>query len=506
MATINGNSPVYRHMLYDTAGNDVMSGGGGSHTFSITGGRDTITDLNQYDTLNVNLYGHVTATLATDWVAQVYSSNDGDVTLKATGHNVDVSLTNGTKGYNITNAGNGTGVWFIGSDRNDTMTGGSGSDFLDGGKGDDTLTGGAGGDTFSIADGNDVITDLGRGADTLNVNLYGHVTATLGGSWTPDDNTNSDGEVNLKTAGYNVDLSAVGGVRGWNITNAGNWTGVNLVGSQQEDILAGGYRDDTLDGGNGSDTYLVDRFGGYDSFVDSGTVGSDTIVLGAGVNNAGVTMGLKDISGIEVIDGRLGVKNWISGSNASDHWDFSQTEFLGKICINVGDGDNWVMGSNGDDYIQSNSATSGGNDTLNGGAGDDTLFGGAGLNHLIGGDGKDSLWGHGAHGEILDGGDGDDKVVAGNNGDIMIGGLGNDMLFGGTGADTFVFGSNWGRHDVVVSFQHGLDKLDFSGSGLNYGNFQITQSGVHTVLSYNHNYITLDHMVATTVGVWDFVF
>jgi len=56
MATINGNSPVYRQMLYDTAGNDVMTGGGGSHTFSITGGRDTITDLSQYDTLNVNLY------------------------------------------------------------------------------------------------------------------------------------------------------------------------------------------------------------------------------------------------------------------------------------------------------------------------------------------------------------------------------------------------------------------------------------------------------------------
>jgi Ca2+-binding RTX toxin-like protein len=502
---INGTSG--RDLLLDTPGNDIMTGGDGHDTFSITGGQDFITDLSRGDNLNVNLYGDVSATLATAWTPRAHTSNDGRAHLTASGHDVDVSLVKGTKGFTISNAGNGTDVRFIGSVRDDILIGGSGSDFLNGGAGNDVLTGGAGGDTFSIAGGNDVITDLGRGADTLNVNLYGRVTATLAGDWTPDDNTGSDGAVSLKTAGYNVDLSAVGGTQGWDISNAGSWTGVKLVGSSQDDTLTGGFRADVLDGGEGSDTYLETRFTGYDSFVDSGTVGVDKIVLGAGVNGAGVTLGLKDISGIEVIDGTLGAKNWISGGNDNDTWDFSDVTFLGKICINVGGGDNWVMGTAGNDYIQSRSATSGGNDTLNGGAGDDVLFGGAGLNHLIGGEGNDSLWSHGAHGGILDGGSGNDKLVAGKNGDILIGGTGRDWLHGGAGADTFVFNElNWGN-DVVVGFESGKDVLDFRGSGLTMDDIREYDSpnGLHTLLAYNGNWITLDR-VSTIDYSTDFLF
>jgi Ca2+-binding RTX toxin-like protein len=502
---INGTSG--RDLLLDTAGNDIITGGAGDDIFYSTGGQDFITDLSQGDNLSVNLYGDASATLVTDWTARVYTSNDGRAHLTASGHDVNLNLAAGTKGFTISNAGNGSDVRFIGSRQNDTLIGGSGNDFLNGGAGNDILTGGAGGDTFKIAGGNDIITDLGRGADTLNVNLYGSVTATLAGDWTPDWNTNSDGAVSLKTAGFNVDLSAVEGTRGWDISNAGSWTGVKLVGSRQDDVLIGGFRADVLDGGDGSDTYLETRFTGYDSFVDSGTVGFDKIVLGAGVNGAGVTLGLKDISGIEVIDGTLGAKNWISGGDGNDTWDFSDVTFLGKICINVGGGDNWVMGTDGNDYIQSRSATSGGNDILNGGAGDDVLFGGAGLNHLIGGEGNDSLWGHGAHDEILDGGSGNDKLVAGNNGDILIGGTGKDWLHGGAGSDTFVFDDrNWGN-DVVVGFESGKDVLDFRGSGLTMNDIREYDSpnGLHTLLSYNGNWITLDH-VTTINHSTDFLF
>jgi Ca2+-binding RTX toxin-like protein len=149
----------------------------------------------------------------------------------------------------------------------------------------------------------------------------------------------------------------------------------------------------------------------------------------------------------------------------------------------------------------------GNSQTLNGGAGDDVLFGGAGLNHLIGEEGNDSLWSHGAHGGILDGGSGNDKLVAGKNGDILIGGTGRDWLHGGAGADTFVFNEhNWGN-DVVVGFESGKDVLDFRGSGLTMDDIREydSASGLHTLLSYNGNWITLDR-VSTIDYSTDFLF
>ncbi len=57
----------------------------------------------------------------------------------------------------------------------DRLMGGAGDDALDGGRGRDVMTGGAGADTFHFArgDGRDVITDLGRGEDVLQLEGFG---------------------------------------------------------------------------------------------------------------------------------------------------------------------------------------------------------------------------------------------------------------------------------------------------------------------------------------------
>jgi len=158
-----------RDSLDGGEGNDILTGGGGADIFSVYDGSDVITDLGSgQDALNVSLSGTVTAYLAADWTANVFSSNDAAAFLYALGHNVDVSLTDGTRGWYISNSSSDSAVSLTGSRQNDTLIGGYGNDVLTGGKGVDIIDGGAGDDVFiwRVGDGNDTIT-LGDGNNIL---------------------------------------------------------------------------------------------------------------------------------------------------------------------------------------------------------------------------------------------------------------------------------------------------------------------------------------------------
>jgi hypothetical protein len=63
------------------------------------------------------------------------------------------------------------------------------------------------------------------------------------------------------------------------------------------------------------------------------------------------------------------------------------------------------------------------------------------------------------------------------------------------------------NNDVVVGFESGKDVLDFRGSGLTLNDIREYDSpnGLHTLLSYNGNWITLDH-VTTINHSTDFLF
>ena len=91
----------------------------------------------------------------------------------------------------------------------------------------------------------------------------------------------------------------------------GDWGADTLLGGAGNDFLYGGADNDNLDGGEGSDTYYVSgnladgwsSFQGYDTYTDTGTTGTDTIVA-KGTGN--VDIGLKSFTttnGIEIIDG-----------------------------------------------------------------------------------------------------------------------------------------------------------------------------------------------------------
>jgi Ca2+-binding RTX toxin-like protein len=159
-----------------------------SFTINVNSG-DVKTSLGSdtgYQQVQIGTGSCFTATLIENWVASADTKNDGTAILWAKGHNVDLSLAEGTHGWRVTNNGNDVGVRLTGSAQNDTLVGGAGDDTLNGGAGDDLLAGGWGSDLFSCNAGNDTITDLGRGGDALTVNAEGRVTAYLANNWTAD--------------------------------------------------------------------------------------------------------------------------------------------------------------------------------------------------------------------------------------------------------------------------------------------------------------------------------
>ena len=90
----------------------------------------------------------------------------------------------------------------------------------------------------------------------------------------------------------------------------------------------------------------------------------------------------------------------------------------------------------------------------------------------------------------LNGQAGNDILNGEGGDDTLIGGAGNDILIGGEGADTFVFAPGFGI-DLVVGFELGVDKLDFSDFGPDFSAARTlssaTQDGSDAVLSLSED-------------------
>lgn len=134
--------------------------------------------------------------------------------------------------------------------------------------------------------------------------------------------------------------------------------------------------------------------------------------------------------------------------------------------------------------LASNTATDGYGDTdtlinidqVRGTSGNDQISGNDLANKLEGRDGNDTLNGRG----------------------------GSDTLVGGNGADTFVFDTNWGT-DTISDFETGNDKLDFTGTDLQYADLSISTSNGSTIIAdQSNNGITLTGV--TSVAESDFTF
>ena len=245
---------AFADILQSGMSSDNLTGGGGKDTFSVNGTNVAISDLGKgADVLQVAGGSSVNATVLAAWTAGVNTYNHGNAILSTHGHALNLAAVSSGNGFDLINTGPAT-----------TLKGSMFADALHSGVGHDTLTGGAGSDTFVVWAGGAKITDLGNGADSLQVNsVHAKVQAKLAAAWVADANTSNIGNVSITSHGFTIDLAAATGKQGYKVTNTGS--GTSLTGSNFADTLIGGTGNDTLNGGQGND--VLTGGGGKDVFT-----------------------------------------------------------------------------------------------------------------------------------------------------------------------------------------------------------------------------------------------
>ncbi|MHA3916019.1 calcium-binding protein [Halovulum sp. GXIMD14793] len=380
-----------------------------------------------------------------------------------------------------------------GGDMTDTAQGGD--DDLGGWQDDDIMIGDAAGDMRDDARGGDDGLGGGSGDDIV----YGDAKGSLSGNAVGGADTatgHSGADTLYGDAGGNITGSARGGndnLAGWDdndllVGDAGGDLRGSAVGG--DDVLGGGGGDDALYGdaqGSIADTAV----GGADTLT--GNSGDDLMIGDAGGDISGAAQGGADAlsgwSGADIMIGDAGgtMSGTATGGIDSLHGhegnDSLYGDALGDMKDSAVGGDDYLRGWTDDDLIVGDTggaligSARGGNDELRGDQGNDTLYGDA-----IGADN-------------------------GNGGaDRLSGGTDDDNLYGGSGADTFVFNAGDGS-DVIHDYQDGIDKLDFSGSGLTFADLTITAGGNgEAIIAYgNGDQITLQN-AAGQLDASDFIF
>lgn len=370
---------------------------------------------------------------------------------------------------------------------NDHISAGSGDDIVDGGAGNNYIDGGAGNDTYIINEGYHTISDysgndkivFGAGFDqqdmsfrrvnetNLEISFNGTPVAMIsyffnqGSSYGIEtlefaDSSTFDLTAYRNVYGTNGDETLVGLDRAllqddYIYGQSGNDT---LQGGAGNDMLDGGYDDDILEGGDGNDRLLGqsgqdtlnggagnDRLeGGYDSDIYIYNAGdgvdtiydydgvNDTIVFGAGLNQADLTLvrsGSVDLKILFNGNHVLTIENQFSSYGAIETLQFADNSTLDLTTVSY-----LTEGTAGSDYLAG----------IGAGGGGDILMGYAGDDYLSGDNGDDTL----------DGGEGNDQLYGGLGDDTYIVTEGHDTVYDYGGNDTIVFGANYNLDDMTL--------------------------------------------------------
>lgn len=323
-------------ILEGYAGNDTLNGGDGNDAINPGAGDDTIDGGAGIDMVNYRTAtAAVTVTLADGTASGTATGGSGNDTLK-----------------NIEN--------LIGSLYADTLTGNAGDNILDGGPGNDTLDGGGGIDTVSYD------------------NAIRGVTVTLAtqGAFQDVWTFTLPSTVVIKESDKLMNIENLIGSE-YNDT---------LTGDGNANVIIGGYGNDTLNGGTGTDTV---------SYADAG-VGVTVSLAIATAQTTG--WGSDTISGFENLTGSAfddilkgdATANIIDGGAGTDtiSYDAAASAVTASLVTGTASG-----GGGADTILNFENVTgSAFNDTLTGNGGDNVLNGGAGADTMGGGAGNDTYY------------------------------------------------------------------------------------------------------------------
>ncbi len=235
-----------------------------------------------------------------------------------------------------------------------------------------------------------------------------------------------------------------------------------FFGSAGADKMYGGTGVDTADYSNASwfgfvgvTVDLANGIGtGFDA--DGDTYFSIENVVGTGKNDVLIGNGDANVlngGGLSDVLAGLGGADTLIGGNGDDTADYGLSK--SAVTVNLATNVNTGADADGDKLY--------GIEDVSGSKYDDTLTGDALDNTLLGLEGDDTLFGGG----------GADKLQGDIGKDTLHGGSGRDSLNGGADSDTYRFSlvedSNYGFddfgepiYDVIVGFEHGIDKLDLT--------------------------------------------
>ncbi|AWT49665.1 triacylglycerol lipase [Psychrobacter sp. YP14] len=274
-----------------------------------------------------------------------------------------------------------------------------------------------------------------------------------------------------------ADLTAVSRATTWvqddkSHTSSHYGSAAFIVGSEHNDLIAGGKNFDYIDAGLGDDIIKagtgvdhVDGNEGHDQIRIEGRSGDWDVF-----KMADDTLFFLDKKGTNLVEANNVESVSFNGELAShlNNYDIGSTGLIENrpVIKWFSKGKEYGVhteGSDADDNLSGN--------IVFGRDGDDTIQGTKGNNTLHGGEGSDVLYGLG----------GNDKLYGAEGDDRLDGGAGNDWLIGGIGNDTFVVNNNAGS-DTILDFNNDIgyhDIIEFSSSLFN----DLTSLASHTIQS-----------------------
>lgn len=331
-----------------------------------------------------------------------------------------------------------------GNKGNNAYLAGAGADLINGSSGNDSMSGGSGIDTLDYSGLNADITfsrggvitkSGGNGVDTIAAFDIEVIKGNAKRINTIDGSSGTTAAINVDLSSNSLEITGLPGIGSAKLTVI-NFSNVN--GSENNDVILGDDKANTLNGGGGNDT--ISGGGGDDLLL--GSSGSDLYRGGAGAD----TLSYEAFAGgVTLVRGGTIIK---ADGSVDTIADFAVETIVGtKGAVNTIDGSTGVTAALNVNLSKQNLTITG-----------LPFVGTAALTVKNFTDVKGS-----ENADVITGDKGANRLSGNGGNDVLTGLGGKDLLTGGSGADTFVFGygdSLLSGFDLITDLEIGVDAID----------------------------------------------